>query len=968
MTTDSAPFLKPLVYNFEYQGVTGSISSGYLAPTLAGGLTLKLGNMVLLVTTVVANEMSEAKNFVPLNVTYQEKRFAVGQIPQSHNRREGRISNHEILVRRFIDRSLRPLIPKDFFHEIQIICQVLSYDERYDAGLWSLMLSGVSALCAGVPLSDTVAGIHVCEENIATESKSTEISLMATKTTRSLIPSFITCVDDPFDRIQDKKMNIFVAGTRMGINMIEGALSDQRPEHVINILKKAQAGLIPLLDIADYFVKFWTENNKYSDTIKNLLWYQWQDEENFMGNLEENPKKKSETIPSNKQTFFHWWDKEALPLLYKSWSEIVKEQEKKTVVTKTQNKPLFAGKKTYIRSEFYLHRELLWLRTKNELTKQAHALCFHEGRLNIAFESIESQLMQAYAINRQTRFDGRTTDEIRKIQCETDILPNVSSTLFTRGGTQVLATAIECFDQKIRNESFKDGFADPLSVHYTYYPFASNETGKLNSINPSARELGHGKLVTDALRYSVNMTRGKNAFVNTMVYSSDGSSSQASVCAGSLALYKIGLTQILTAGIAMGLGIEKANINPFEKKLTDLFMPEFCKDEDEIIIFSDITQTEDQYGCIDLKMAGSMGITAIQMDTKLRSLSISVLSKIITQAFIGIQKIKAIMEETIITRPILAAVYEKNIEIADEHIGILIGTKGQTIRALSEQTQSQISIDQKTNKVFVSASSEAQLAKAIETIHATVTNKLKEKMAEKEENIALNAKIIEAAIKTEAVWVEPSKKQDIVQEYKPKDNTEKEKNQDNKPKENTHYEPKKHFAHQNKATPTEEYKINKATASISPASNTESLQEKHAKMQSEAIALKQKQHHDKGAGKTVEKTTENDNFKPHNKKINTDLTQEEHKETEKKELEKNKTYTGILSKVTHDGAWVKIKDYGTFWLNAEDMSVNNILGLPLLRHAKDEVLLTVKDFITDQNKKKQPKLGIIPHNNENKAA
>ena len=592
------------------------IETGKLAGQASGSVTVRYGDTVVLVTVTVADEPREGTDFLPLTIDYEERLYAAGKIPGGFIRREGRPSEAAILACRLVDRPIRPLLPKEWRRDIQIVATVLSVDHENDPDVMAVIGASAALCMSQIPFDGPVSAVHVGYIN-------GELVLNPTLT-----------------EMEKGQLDMVVASTGKAVVMLEAGAREVPEE----ILPKA--------------IQFGFEANQGIIRLQEQL-------QQACGK----PKEAAPVREAKTEI-----DAAVASAIGDELPAVLAESDKSVREGK-----LSALKKKLVESlgETYAKEDILTAfedRSKSEVRKGLLA-----GR----------------------RLNGRALDQVRPIHAEVGLLPRThGSALFTRGQTQVLTIVTL---GSTRQEQQLDGLGIEETKrfihHYNFPPFSSGEVKRLGS--PGRREIGHGALAERAL---VPVLPGDEDFPYTIrlvseVLSSSGSTSMASVCAGSLSLMDAGIPiKKAVSGVAMGL---------------------ITGDNDEYQVLTDIEGLEDAYGDMDFKIAGTRdGVTAVQMDIKLKGVSMEILEKIIAQSHEARMFILDRMNETISTsRPEVShyapRVYK--ITIDPDKIGSVIGSGGKTIRSITEETKTTIDIDD-NGIVLVGATSEEAARKAIAII------------------------------------------------------------------------------------------------------------------------------------------------------------------------------------------------------------------------------------------------------------
>ncbi|WP_373375481.1 polyribonucleotide nucleotidyltransferase [Candidatus Phytoplasma solani] len=572
-----------------------------------------------------ATVFSDKKNnfdFLPLTVIYQEKFYAAGKIPGSFLRREGRSTDHEILASRLIDRSLRPLFPENFKQEIQVINTVLSSDPDFKSEIASILGSSLSLLISEIPFFDAVAGAYVAR----------------------IQDQFI--LNPTFEQLNHSSLHLLVTGTKSNVVMIEAHANEVSEEIFLEAIEFGHQHIKILCLFQEQIQK---EIGKTKKKVNH---------DSFDLTLETsfNEQYRTKII----EAILHLADQPK-----SNYLQLLKEQ----IFEQASKKNFF---KTIEENTFIdLEAKKNYLQT-----------------IEILFQKLFKQEIRNLIIQDKKRPDKRGLEEIRNLESQIDLLPRThGSALFTRGQTQSLAVVTL---GSVSESKIIDGLNDEQNkrfmLHYNFPPFAVGAVGRY--IAPSRREIGHGNLGEKAI---VPLLPEENDFPYTIrvvseILESNGSSSQASICATSMALMAAGVPlKKAVSGIAMGL-----------------FMDSETK---EYVILSDIQGLEDHIGDMDLKIAGSKdGITALQMDLKIQGVSQEILKQTFLQAKKGRLYILEHMNKVIDTPRQEMSKYAPKvqmIQIKPEKIRDIIGSGGKIINQIIEAHDGvKIDIEQ-DGRVFV---------------------------------------------------------------------------------------------------------------------------------------------------------------------------------------------------------------------------------------------------------------------------
>lgn len=587
----------------EFEGKEYSLETGRFAKFANGSVMVKNGDSMVLVTVVASNVAKPDIDFLPLQVEYREKSSAAGKIPGGFIKRENRPSDKEILSARLIDRPIRPMIPKNWNYETQIIATVYSAEPGVDPDTLGAVGASAALFISDIPFNGPISEVRIGKIN----------------------DKYI--INPTVDELKKSKLDITVAGTNNAIIMVEGEADEISEDEFIEALNIAHEKIKILNDLQlDLFSKF---NRPKREIIID------EPNEEFINIIKD-------TIHQDLYDYVH---------------NITTKEERSE-----QRKKIFEKALEKITNHYSDNEEL-----KEKLEKYTSKVV----------NSLEKKYMREMILNENKRLDGRTTTDIRPISCEIGLLPRVhGSSLFTRGETQSLSTVTLGTN---RDEQMIDGllpqYNERFMLHYNFPPFSTGEVGKLGL---SRREIGHGNLAWRALK---GMLPEQSKFPYTIrvvsdILESNGSSSMATVCAGSLALFDAGVPMKKpVAGIAMGL----------------------IKEDDRVAILSDILGDEDFLGDMDFKVTGTKdGITACQMDIKIEGLSTEIMSKALNQAKIGRLYILEIMNSVIAEPKDDISEYAPRflaVKIPTDSIGAVIGPGGDTIRTICKENNVEINIE-----------------------------------------------------------------------------------------------------------------------------------------------------------------------------------------------------------------------------------------------------------------------------------
>ncbi len=584
-----------------------------VAKQATSSLMYRLGKTIILASVCVERE-PVSEDFLPLVVQFLEKSYAAGKIPGGFVKREGRAQDFEILTSRLIDRTLRPLFPKNYRYPTQITLMALSHDIEND-----LQVSALNAASAALFLS------HIAPIKSVSACRIARID-----------NEFI--INPSTSLLNQSSLDLFVSGTKESLNMIEMRSLGQQ----LNALEEPL--MLKALELAQ-------KSLKETCTLYEEIFTPHQNELLF---------KESQGIIFN----------ERLLDLFKNqyFDEIIKGIESSALSERENVFNEIARKISEAHSEFSLKE------------------------IELSLEKVKKTEIRRMIIKDKIRPDKRALEEVRPILIESDLLPMAhSSILFTRGQTQSLVVGVLGTDNDAQtHESLehKAPIKERFMFHYNFPPFCVGEASSIGAT--SRRELGHGNLAKRALETSIKNKEQVIRLVSEIL-ESNGSSSMASVCAGSLALYASGVEIYdLVAGVAMGM----------------------VSEGQDHAILSDISGLEDAEGDMDFKIAGNLeGITAMQMDTKMSGIKLEILYQALLQAKKAREHILKIMHEAkekiVINFSHLPATEIFN--VAPDKIVEIIGQGGRVIREIVEKFEVKIDLNKPSGEVKIMGNKERVL-------------------------------------------------------------------------------------------------------------------------------------------------------------------------------------------------------------------------------------------------------------------
>src|SRR6056300_1021148 len=579
-------------------GRTITIETGKLAKQADGSVVVRMGDCMLLATAVSARKASPV-DFLPLTVDYREKFAAAGRFPGGFFKREARPSDQEVLTMRLVDRVLRPLFPKDYHAETQVMIQLMSHDENVmpDA------LAGLAA-SAAIQLSDIPFEYPISEVRVA-----------------RIDGMFV--INPSKEQLAESDIDIMIGASQDSVAMVEGEFDEISEEEMLDAISFGH------------------------EAIKDQIKAQVALAEAFG---------KKETRSYEEEDHDETLEKAIQKATYDAYYQIAKEG-----LSKADRSEKFSEIKENYLAKF----------SEEELEEKSELISKY-------ISSSQKKAVRDLVLNEGLRLDGRKTTDIRPIWCEVDYLPSThGSALFTRGETQALATATLGTSREsnvidLPTEQGEENFY----LHYNFPPFSTGEARPLRGT--SRREIGHGMLAQRALQKIMPEDCPYTVRIVSEILESNGSSSMASVCAGSLALMDAGIKiKSNVSGIAMGL----------------------ISEGDKYAVLSDILGDEDHLGDMDFKVTGTKeGITACQMDIKIKGLNYEILVEALHQAKKGRLEILDKLDSSISKANETVKAHAPkmvNMEIPKDFIGAVIGPGGKMIQELQKESDTTIVINEK---------------------------------------------------------------------------------------------------------------------------------------------------------------------------------------------------------------------------------------------------------------------------------
>ncbi len=590
---------------WQFHGKELTVENGEIAKQAGGSVLIRYNDTVVLSTATASHEAKDT-DFFPLTVLFNEKMYAVGEIPGGFLKREGRPSEHATLTARLIDRPIRPLFAEGFRNEVQIVNTVFSVDPDADSGMAAMFGSSLALCISDIPFNGPIAGVIVG------------------KVDGNLV------INPSVEETERATLTLTVAGTKDAINMVEAGAKEVSEEEMLEALQFGHEAIKELCAIQEEVITACAK-----EKMEVVL---YEINPVIKAYVDEHGKKAIEEAVSIKGKLERYGKIDELT------AQMVQE----------------------------VSENLEWEdeEAKAKAEKQAREYCVE----------IEAGEVRRLISEDKIRPDGRALDELRALDSQVDLLPRAhGSAMFTRGETQVMSvTTLGALDEVQLIDDLTPIKEKRFMHQYNFPPFSVGEVGRMGS--PGRREIGHGALGERALK---QVLPSKDEFPYTIrtvaeVLESNGSSSQASICAGTMSLMAAGVPiKAMVAGVAMGL-ITVGNTYS---------------------ILTDIQGMEDHYGDMDFKVAGTRnGITALQMDIKVAGISQQILREALAQAHKGRMQILDNMETAISAPRDHVSKWAPKyavLTIPTDKIRDVIGTGGKTINQIIEDCdQVKISVEE----------------------------------------------------------------------------------------------------------------------------------------------------------------------------------------------------------------------------------------------------------------------------------
>ncbi len=615
-----------MIHRFEtvIGGRVLSIETGRVAGQANGAVLARYGDTVILATATASDSPREGVDFFPLTVDVEERLYAAGKIPGGFIKREGRPTEHSILACRLADRPLRPLFPKGYRNDVQIVITVLSADQENDSDMLGIVGASAALSVSDIPFSGPVGAVRVGYLNDQ-------------------------LVINPLEsQMAESRLDLAIAGTSDAVMMVEAGAKELPEAIMLQAVRTGHEALQDLIKMQEKLVQ-----------------------------VAGKPKRTFAAPQADKQ-------------LQQKVAEFVRPRFESAVN--------IADKHSREEALAKVEGDLLGELSAEYPERTKEIVGFYEKELK--------QYVRNNILERGMRPDGRGLSDIRPITCEVGLLPRThGSGLFTRGQTQILSVVTL---GSPGDEQMLDGLGTEESKrfmhHYNFPPYSTGETKPLRG--PGRREIGHGALAERAVSAVIP---GQDEFPYTIrivseTLSSNGSSSMGSVCGSTLSLMDAGVPiKAPVAGVAMGLITGDG------------------ESADRFAILTDIQGMEDALGDMDFKVAGTAdGVTALQMDIKVKGITYQIMEKALSQAregrmFIMEKMLDAIAEPRLELSPYAPRI--QTIKINPDKIGAVIGPGGKTIRKIQEETHSKIDIEE-DGIVHISCVSEEDMNRAMDAVRS----------------------------------------------------------------------------------------------------------------------------------------------------------------------------------------------------------------------------------------------------------
>ena len=582
------------------------LETGEIARQADGAVLASMGGTQVLVTVVGQKGVVADRDFFPLTVDYQEKSAAVGKIPGGFKKREGQPSEHETLVSRLIDRPIRPLFPKAYCQEVQVIATVLSLDPQISADIVAIIGTSAALAVSGLPFQGPIGAARVGYHE------------------------GIYLLNPGPKQLETSQLDLVVAGTDDAILMVESEAYELSEDVMLGAILFGQ--------------------EMFQSTIKGIR------------ELSQKVNKSPASLgPSDA----------SLELSKYIYDRVIALAEEKIIQA------------YLLKDKVSRHHRLSEIHTevRNQLA-QEQGEAYAADKITQEIYAIEKHIVRESILNGEPRMDGRDLQTVRPISIRPGFLARThGSALFTRGETQAIVTATLGNERSAQILDKLDGETkDRFMLHYNFPPYSVGEVGRVGS--PKRREIGHGRLAKRSLMAVLPKAELFPYVLRVVsdITESNGSSSMATVCGASLALMDAGVPlKAPVAGVAMGL----------------------IKEGDRFAVLTDILGDEDHLGDMDFKVAGTeKGVTALQMDIKIKGITKEIMEQALEQALAGRQHILSVMNNALAEHRGELSEHAPRIvamKIPEDKIRTIIGKGGSTIKGLIESTGVSIDIDDNGN-------------------------------------------------------------------------------------------------------------------------------------------------------------------------------------------------------------------------------------------------------------------------------
>tara|TARA_B100001758_G_scaffold162421_1_gene140073 strand:+ start:208 stop:2343 length:2136 start_codon:yes stop_codon:yes gene_type:complete len=607
-----------------------SIETGKLAKQADGSVVLTMGKTMILASVVSKKEAKENVDFLPLSVDYQEKFASAGKIPGGFLKREGRLSDHEVLICRLVDRVLRPLFPSDYHADTQVLLYLISADKDVLPDALAALAASAALTVSDIPFNGPIAEVRV----VKTDGK--------------------YIVNPTPEEIENSTLNLMVGASYDNISMVEGESKEVSEEEIVEALKVAHDAIKSLCELQNELLK----------KIKSD------------GNRDYSHENSDEDLKKD--------------IHDKTYDDLYKIAAKGIADKKKRGEAFGEIKDKY-------------------LSGIEESEDFDEFLFKNYFHDVEKDAIRNAVLDKKIRLDGRKLNEIRPIWSEVDYLPNAhGSSVFTRGETQSLTSVTlgTKLDEQMIDGAMNSGY-NKFILHYNFPGFSTGEVRP--NRGAGRREIGHGNLALRALKNMLPSDEDNPYTIRIVsdILESNGSSSMATVCAGSLALMDAGVEiKKPVSGIAMGM-------------ISDSKSGKYA-------ILSDILGDEDHLGDMDFKVTGTEdGITACQMDIKIDGLSYDILTEALIQAKEGRLHILKEMSKTMkSSRSDLKAHTPRSykMSIPKDMIGAVIGPGGKIIQEIQKESGATVLVEEveEHGVVNIFSSNQEDMDNAVERVKAII--------------------------------------------------------------------------------------------------------------------------------------------------------------------------------------------------------------------------------------------------------